>query len=240
MLIKVNQWLNIIQQTLLPPTCILCNFQGVENIDLCLDCLEDLPRSRFSCYQCGIALEQTNSALTVCGACLNHPPEFDRSFACCDYDYSSRFLISQLKFNKQFKIARLAAQLMARELDHNRIWPELLVAIPLHNKRLRERGFNQSNEIARNLADLLHLPLARDLLIRDKDTPHQTQLSKSERQKNLRNAFSVSRAVKATHIALIDDVMTTGSTLNAAAQVFKRAGVKTVEAWVFARTQYDN
>ncbi len=146
-----------------------------------------------------------------------------------------RYLISQLKFHRQYKIARLLGSLIAEELAKQHELPEAIIPVPLHPKRYRERHFNQSFEIAKTISAQLKLPLLTDYCIRQRNTVHQTQLSKNERLKNMRDAFGITTTIPAQHVAILDDVMTTGSTLHELAAVLKKSGIQRVDAWVCAR-----
>jgi ComF family protein len=140
-----------------------------------------------------------------------------------------------LKFNAQYKNARLLGLLLAEGLRQTPQLPDCLIPVPLHKARYRERGFNQSIEIARTAGKALQIPVDVHSCIRHRDTPHQTQLTAKQRRKNMKNAFSIRQAIPARHIAIIDDVMTTGSTVHELAAVLKKAGVARVDVWVCAR-----
>jgi ComF family protein len=144
-------------------------------------------------------------------------------------------LITSLKFGANYKNARLLGNLLADYLRKNAERPELILPVPLHQSRYRERGFNQSIEIARIVAQNLKLPLDLDSCIRHRDTPHQTTLTAKKRRHNMKQAFSVIKPVSAQHVAIIDDVMTTGSTVHELAAALKKSGVRQVDVWVCAR-----
>jgi ComF family protein len=141
-------------------------------------------------------------------------------------------LITDLKFGAQFKSARLLGSLLSEYVDKSAEKPECILPVPLHKSRYRERGFNQALEIARTVSRNLQIPIDFTSIIRHKDTPHQTGFSAKKRRQNLRRAFSVQKAVNAQHVAILDDVMTTGSTVNEVAAVLKQAGVSRVDVWV--------
>jgi ComF family protein len=126
----------------------------------------------------------------------------------------------------------LAARLRARPLP---CWPEVLLPVPLAPRRFRERGYNQAIELARGLERRLSIPLRTDVLVRVRETREQAGLPRSERRKNLRAAFAVRGPLQAMHVALVDDVITTGSTVNELAKMLKAAGVRRVEVWAVAR-----
>ena len=169
----------------------------------------------------------------MCGTCLSHPPHFDGTLALWRYEFPCDRLIQALKYR-----ARLAlAGYFARSLV-SRKFPEVdvIVPMPLHRRRLAERGFNQALEIARGVARRLRKPLEPQGVLRVRDTAPQTGLPYEERAKNVRGAFQCKLDLSGTRVAVVDDVMTTGSTLNEVARVLKLAGAARVENLVIART----
>ena len=200
-----------------------------------MDCLQALPREHHACPQCANLLPESTPPLSLCGDCLRWPPAFDRTHAAFRYHGSMRYLITQLKFAAHTKNARLLGQLLAQQLHNHAPQPQVLIPVPLYRKRYRERTFNQSLEIARVLSQQLGIPLALNSCIRQRDTPQQSQLPRQERLKNLHNAFALPQPIAFKHVALVDDVMTTGTTLHELAYLLKKHGVQTVDAWVVAR-----
>jgi ComF family protein len=172
---------------------------------------------------------------SLCGHCLKKPFFFDRTHAPFIYQGEIRFLIQTLKFNAQLKNARLLGLLLADFLrDHAEI-PDYILPVPLHKSRYRERGFNQAIEIARTVARCLSVPLDLSSCQRQRNTYRQTDLSARQRHTNLRNAFAVRGAAMGQHIAILDDVMTTGATANELAKTLIKSGVDRVDVWVCAR-----
>lgn len=228
-------WLNIIQNYLLPPTCLLCGSAGHGNRDLCLPCYRSLPRNNPCCYQCGDLFETPVAAPRICGRCLSQRPAFDETHAPFLHEGAMRYLIASLKFRADYKNARLLGQLLAEHLRQTAEQPELILPVPLHKARYRKRGFNQSLEIARTVARELRVPLDLYSCRRHRDTPHQTGLAAKQRRGNMNNAFAVVKPIGARHIAILDDVMTTGSTAHALAAALKKAGAGRVDVWVCAR-----
>ena len=147
-----------------------------------------------------------------------------------------RYLILQLK--SEPKNARLLAELLFENLRNRQDLPQAIIAMPLHQHRYRQRGFNQCLEIARILTKKLSIPLLLNTCIRHRDTPHQMGLSAQERELNVKGAFSIIKPIKFSHIALLDDVITIGATAHELATVLKQAGVEHVEVWVCARTHF--
>ena len=222
-----------------PRPCVLCSQWGPGG--LCTDChgrFADAPVAR--CPRC--ALPQVAGA--VCGACLRVPPPFDRCTAAVDYAFPWDRLVSGFKFNGHTEWAALLAdvlgQALVREQRPGDTAASLVLPVPLSPARLRERGYNQAWELARRLAARQRLPAQPQWLQRLRDTPHQVGLSRVERERNLHDAMWVppqGRAgVAGRHVALVDDVMTTGMTAAAAARALKAVGAASVQVWVVART----
>lgn len=233
--IMVNNWLNIIQDSLLPPTCILCSGKGFNRLDICHDCYMQLPWALHQCPRCAAPLPETSPINLICGECLHQAPAFDSTMAVFKHQHAIRYMVTQLKFNAQYKHARLLGTLLSDALKTQVDRPQAIVPMPLHPNRFRERGFNQSIEIARIISKNLRIPLLLNHCTRHRDTLHQTLLTRAERQKNVHNSFKLINPIPFSHIAILDDVMTTGSTLHELALVLKNAGVERVDAWVCSR-----
>jgi ComF family protein len=229
----VYNWINIIQDCLFPPTCILCGNEGFSSRDICYSCYCRLPRNDHSCYRCAEILEGADTGL--CGRCLSRSPAFDSTHAPFIYQGAVSHLITSLKFNARYRNARLLGMLLAENLKQNADKPDRIIPVPLHKASYRRRGYNQAIEIARTVAKELQIPLDLFSCVRRRDTPHQTGLAAKQRRKNIKNAFAVVKPIDAAHIAIIDDVMTTGSTAHELAALLKKAGVLRVEVWVCAR-----
>ena len=146
-----------------------------------------------------------------------------------------RYLIAQLKFAHQYKNARLLGGLLAQHIGGSAELPDCIVPMPLHPNRYRERGFNQSIELARHLSKQLAIPLDLHSCVRNRDTAHQTSLPAKQRRKNMRKAFSIKKSLPFQHVAIVDDVLTTGASASALAQALKQNGVSRVDVWVCAR-----
>lgn len=233
----VNNWLNIIQDSLLPPSCILCGNAGFNSQDICQPCFNDLPKNIHYCYRCAKTFATVNPVSQLCGECISHSCVLDKTEAPFIYQSTIAYLIGRLKFQKQYKNARLLAYLLAKYLTQTTEMPTAIIPVPLHKIRYRERGFNQSLEIAKNLSKRLKIPVDTKSCVRNRHTPHQFNLSAKQRHKNVSNAFSVKQAINAQHIAILDDVMTTGSTVKELAKAIKKSGVNQVDVWVCARAQ---
>jgi len=231
-------WLNFVQNALFPPTCILCHNKGIVGKDICQLCLEQLPKNHDCCYQCGKNLAQQAQYKKRCMACIKKPPLYQRTYAPFLYQGAISSLITDLKFRHHYKNARLLGQLLADAVQQNPELPDCIIPVPLHKNRYRERGFNQSIEIAKIVAQRLNVSLELNGCIRHRDTPHQVGLSAQQREVNILDAFSVTKSFRHQHVAIVDDVMTKGATVNEIAKVLTHAGVMTIEVWVCARTDF--
>jgi ComF family protein len=214
----------------MPPVCLLCGAEAARQ--LCAACRAELPwHSRPQCPRCAISTHDGQ----VCGACLKHPPAFDRSHAALAYAFPLDRLIPRLKYHGQLAIAPTLGACLA-EAVASAPRPDRLIAMPLHARRIRERGFNHAAEIAREVAKQLRLPLDTGSCRRIRDTPPQMGLKHDARRRNVRGAFACSDDVRGLRIALVDDVMTTGTSLDELASTLKLAGAREVSCWVVART----
>lgn len=219
-----------------PHFCVLCDCTSRNPFDLCPVCTDMLSENRHACAVCGLPMHA--SSPRVCGACLTHPPPYSATLACFQYSLPADYFVCELKFSGKLVFGRLLGELMAREvMARGVVLPEALVPVPLGADRLLGRGFNQSAEIAYACSRALVGPAVDTSLVRRvRDTHPQSQLKAIERRKNIRGAFSVApRAAGYRHVALVDDVMTTGSTVAEIARRLRAAGVQRVDVWVAAR-----
>ncbi|MBY4678533.1 ComF family protein [Marinobacterium arenosum] len=223
----VNHWPN-------NQHCILCHLQPAPE-GICPACRQDLPWLRLSCPRC--ALPRSLSSDAPCGHCQRRPPAYDRIQAACRYQFPIDQLISAIKYHRCVQYLPALSRLLAQRLVDSKPMPQLLVAVPMHSDKLYQRSYNQAWLLARHLSRQLQIPLANDLLCKVRPTAQQMGLSRVERQRNLRGSFALSRQqALPQHVALIDDVMTTGTTMEEIARLLKYHGVSRVEGWVIART----
>jgi ComF family protein len=173
----------------------------------------------------------------MCGTCLRRPPRFDVCFAPYRYAYPLDHMVRGLKYGGAIAHGRVLGELFVRQLqERNRsARPDLLLPVPLGPARFRKRGYNQAIVLAEQIARRSGIRLRTDALIRTRDTLEQAGLDRRARRKNLRRAFALLHPLRAKHVAIVDDVVTTGSTANEMARVLKRAGVARVEVWAIAR-----
>jgi ComF family protein len=227
---KVDDYLGLISRTLLPFRCLVCGERGAGR-DLCTDCASALPWNRRACARCGLPMAMASSD---CGPCLGNPPPFTRTHAALIYRFPLDRLLPRFKFHADLAAGRLLSQLLREGIgDDER--PQALVPVPLHRSRLRERGYDQALELAKAVARRTRIPLHAGALKRVRSTARQSELDLSARQHNLRGAFALADRALPAHVALIDDVMTTGATVRECAQTLLRAGVARVDVWVVAR-----
>lgn len=233
---RLGFWLrNDAARLLWPGRCLACGEDGGEAIDLCPRCLGSLPWLGRACRSCALPLPAAAGQGDICGACIARPPPLDQVHAACLYANPLDRLLPRFKFHHDLAAGQLLAQLMA-ERCAGLPRPDALVPIPLHRARLRQRGYDQALELARPLATGLDLPLRPGLLRRVRATAQQSRLDVTGRARNLRGAFAVPAGeTLPAHVVLVDDVMTTGATLHAAARALRRAGIARVDAWVCAR-----
>ncbi len=216
----------------LPNHCGVCGAAADQL--LCAPCSSAHIQARPRCHRCGHRLLDAHSP--YCGACLSAPPAFERTCAALDYQAPWDAAIAALKFGHRLPYAPLLAQVWSQQCAAALGPVDCLLPAPLSAQRLRERGFNQALEIARHIARQQQLPLDTHSLVKVRDTPPQVGLSRKERLKNVRGAFSCVRTLKGKHVAVIDDVMTSGATLTEIAITLKQAGAASVTNIVIART----
>jgi ComF family protein len=205
-------------------SCFVC--RGAADALICAQCEAELPRlERPLCPRC--ALESPGGA--ICGRCLSQSPAYDATQAALAYDFPADTLVHALKFRGALALAPLLAGLLADKVRGESV--DHVVPVPLSAERLRRRGYNQAVEIARHLGKV-----DVDLCERTRDAPPQIELPYAERQRNVRGAFRCTRALIGAKVAVVDDVMTTGATLDEMARTLKAAGAMRVVNWVVART----
>jgi len=230
-----------ILDSLYPRRCVLCHSlcapEKPHNMDLCHDCQADLPLIEYACFQCGIPLHQTQNQQR-CGQCLQKTPAYDHVISIYHYQNPLIWLIQQMKFKKKSAIANLLGHVMSIQLkQHNTTIPDAIIPVPLHYKRQLERHFNQSEEMAKVVAKKLLCPLDTQYLERHLPSKQQSGLDAKQRRKNVKGIFRVKNKKQNSyrHIALIDDVMSTGSTVNEISKTLKKNGVEKVDVWILAR-----
>lgn len=224
--------------TVYPPRCVLCGAEGMDDMDICEHCFRSLPWLESACTQCALPLAWHSGNRLKCGRCLQKPPAFDNSLSLFSYEQDVIRLIHQLKFHEKLVCARLLGGMLVSAIrQHETALPDCILPVPLYSTRLRRRGFNQSIELARPVASAFRLPLEIQSVIRRRDTHSQTGLDKKQRRRNIRGAFETVKSMDYKHVAILDDVVTTTSTVNELARLLKRAGVRRVDVWSIARAK---
>ncbi|WP_316366320.1 ComF family protein [Candidatus Thiodiazotropha sp. CDECU1] len=234
---KVDNCINIIRSLLYPRGCLLCGAKGDFPCHLCPACHNSLPFNHHACPCCALPLPAHVASQQLCGRCIKRQPPYTKTIAALTYEPPVNRLIGMFKFHQKLHLAEPLAGLLMERLGDQHERPEILVPVPLHPLRLRQRGFNQSVELTRILAKHYRLPYDWRLCRRIKATKTQSELSRQERRKNLVNAFQACAEVKDTHLVLVDDVITTGATVTELSKVLKKAGAKRIDVWAVARTQ---
>ncbi|MGB9991441.1 double zinc ribbon domain-containing protein [Massilia sp. SM-13] len=238
----LSRWLGAALPALLPVHCVLCGLASAQH--LCAGCREQcLSGGQPRCPVCADPLPGADGTMP-CGRCLRHPPDYDATLVAADYVLPVDSLVLQLKFGARLAHARLFGGLLADAAlaSPGFVKPALLCPVPLGPERLAERGFNQALEIARPLGKRLGIGVDAHCVVRVQDTLAQSLLHARERRRNIAAAFSVTdRAqVEGRHIGVVDDVMSSGETLQELAATLKRYGAARVTNIVFARTPPSN
>lgn len=216
---------------LLPDQCRLCGAAS-DNAGYCSACAAGLPRHGCQCPCCGIPV----TVAAMCGRCQRYPPPILETIAPFQHTASVRDDIHQLKYRQKLACGRDLGFLLAREVEQQASWlPEVLVPVPLHWKRRLGRGFNQSVEIARPVSRALGIPINLSLITRQIHTAPQVRLASAQRRRNIRRAFQTTHQPVPASAAIIDDVITSGSTATEVARCLRAAGVQHVVAWALAR-----
>lgn len=214
--------------------CALCGAPSA-GLDLCSGCRTELPRIETACARCAVPLPM--GAGSLCAQCLIKPPSFDS--ALCPYRYEAPLngLIKKLKYHGQLAAGRLLGQLLAEAVRARaEPLPDVLIPVPLHATRLRARGFNQSHELALPIARAFKLPVQPQLVERRHATAPQSGLGAAKRRRNVRGAFAAT-ATSPPNVVIVDDVMTTGCTVDELARVLRKAGAHSVRVWALARAR---
>lgn len=231
----VYNWIKTLPPRLLPPVCVLCGAPGDRSLDLCSDCLRDLPFNTPACPRCAAPLPFPGDG-TTCGPCQTRPPPYRWCRAALRYEPPVRTLVRGFKYGGRLAYGRVLAELLAHYLaKHATDWPQMLIPVPIHRSRLAERGFNQAAELAKLLSAHFGIPMDLRSLIRHRATKPQPTLDRSERRSNVLRAFRLRHPLAVEHVAIIDDVVTTGHTVQELAKTLLRGGVETVQVWACAR-----
>lgn len=229
-------WFSKIIQRLFPYHCCICrNFAST--MDLCESCKAELPWVVDRCYRCGLRLEGRDEHI-LCERCQNNPPHFSRVCALFSYDPPIQRLITGLKFGNQLSNGRVLGELLKEKIQswyQGLVLPQAILPVPLHFKRLRQRGFNQSYELIRPFLKHSRIPCLYKTVKRSRHTKPQSGLNEEIRRLNVKNAFHVQSIKDYKHLAIVDDVVTTGSTVNALSIALKQQGAEHIDVWCICR-----
>jgi ComF family protein len=219
---------------LLPPRCVLCGLSS-DSSCVCVACKSDLPWPGPICLIC--ALPVGSGIDKCCGACIKDKPPFTRTVCPLRYEFPADRLVQAFKFKRQLAAGRILSQLLCEQvIAEQQPYPDMLIPVPLHGLRLAKRGFNQAYELASHAGKTLEIPLLASALRRHRNTKAQSGLSRKQRRKNVRGAFFWQGNRKpGRHVALVDDVMTTATTVTECTHILKKAGAQRVDVWVAAR-----
>ena len=225
----------MLNRILFPTLCYFCRQSCVQDQRICDACVLSLPYLDIQtlCPHCGLLSAHS----IICGTCLKTPRAFDRCIPLLSYTPEVAKWIARYKFHGQLLLATLFGDLFGAHLSdtyQDQPKPEVIIPIPLHRKRLWRRGFNQSIELGQGISKTLDIPLDTQTLFKTRAIPAQSSLDAKGRQRNIKNAFGV-HSHGYQYVVLLDDVMTTGSTLNEAAKQLKKSGVRQVDVWCVAR-----
>ena len=221
---------------LLKINCFLCKSISHKGTLICEHCQPTLPWNSLACHRCARPLK-TETPQNLCGECLQKPNALDHCFAPLRYQQPISNFIAQLKFNKRLLYTKSLSQLFLEKCS-NQTLPDIIIPVPLHAKRLRQRGFNQALELVKPISKKLKIPIIKYDCIRVKHTQAQSELPLHKRITNIKNAFQYKGSIAAKHVVIFDDVLTTGNTLNELAITLKQQGAETVSAWCIARAEY--
>lgn len=224
---SITQWWR------LPAVCVLCHHYHHEKFAVCQICTSFLVRIKHGCRTCRLPID--DQQVDQCGYCIKRKPVYDRVLTAYSFEEPLRALLHEFKYRQALYLRTFMAQLMLDARPSEIYQPDCLVPVPMHPKRLRERGFNQAAELTKILARELNLPYNLTLCEKTINTAAQVNLNGKHRNRNLQKAF-IAKACNYQHVTLIDDLLTTGSTANALASALKKQGVTRVDVWCLART----
>ena len=231
----INKCINIVQNVIFAQSCMNCNQLSATQTAICSGCYPKLPANRVCCSQCALPLESADQL--ICGHCQKTPPVFNSAFIPFRYETPIDQWIWKFKFRNDLVSGKLLADLFLQQLFESQIaMPEILVPVPLHSSRLKQRGYNQSLWLAQRIGHQLGIPVDSRSVQRTLKTPPQHELNMKNRTSILKNAFTLKRDFKHKHVTIVDDVLTTGSTVNEISKLLRKNGCTTIDCWAIART----
>lgn len=245
---KLSHHLNALLRRCIPHHCLLCKSTAQDY--LCTPCTHDLPwLTPLTCIQCSLpfiqdpSLRTSNYDVNLCGECLTKPPNFDKTICAFTYEFPLNDMIHQFKDHTNIATGKFLTEQLRTYIRYaykDEPLPQCIIAVPMHWKKLLQRGFNQADVISHHLSKALGVKMIQPIK-KCAPTANQHQLNRQQRQHNLQNSFILTEKSHATlaginHIAVVDDVVTTGATANTLASILKTAGVNKVDVWALART----
>ena len=241
--------MNRFMDFIFPRYCLLCGekHQLIPTADLCIGCYKDITLNSSPCGLCGVPLTPTLKGLSqagatepVCGSCLKTPPAFDALWSPFIYTQPLEWVIQRFKFNANLMFAPLLSDLMIQQIPaslYKQQRPDAVIPMPLHDKRLKHRGFNQSLLLAKPVAEVLGVPVDSKSCQRRHNTEHQTGKNARQRQQNIKGAFQFDNKKNYQYLVIFDDVVTTGSSVSELSKTLKLSGVSRVDIWSLARAE---
>lgn len=227
--------LSITQSFRIPAICSICNQVNHGRLAVCPFCISLMPNLGSKCQQC--AYPMADPQALICGHCLKNPPQYTRAYIPYKYDEPLRSIIHQFKYHKKLFFSSLLAHLMYQAYPDITGNPQCLIPMPLHPRRLKQRGFNQTILLAKLLSKKIQLPYDIDSCQKIINTTPQAHLTGNQRTNNMHKAF-YTKPMPYSHVLIIDDLLTTGNTANALAISLKKSGVERVDIWCCARAIY--
>ena len=240
---ELNYYWRSFIRILYPANCVLCQIPlMIEEIHLCISCVKKIePLKVPICLRCARSLAPYGNHRLICSQCRSERPYYDRGFALVPYEEPIKNIFHQIKFQKKLWLIKIFSGLLERLPSSEMINYEMIVPVPLDSRRERERGFNQALIIAQMLSglNLKNTPQIKKVLAKKKRTLPQSQLKREERLNNLENVFSLRQrgAVRGKQVLLVDDIFTTGTTINECARILKEDGAERVDFFTIARSQ---
>ncbi len=220
--------------SLITQHCVFCDLPGHAGGHLCAGCFADLPWLTKPCFRCALPLPSSGHE-QLCRLCLKKPPHFSQTTALFSYQFPIDLLMPKIKQQQQRYHFKWLSQCIAKRLDSQQLLAQALIPVPIAKSKLLLRGYNQAEQLALELSRHLQIKLDRTTVSKNRNTPAQAKLSAKARKTNLSGAFDIGEH-HYRHIAIIDDVMTTGATANEIAKALIKSGVERVDVWIVART----